>query len=118
MISFNTFDKFEYNLSSLDTNGTETALGYQLLQVPILSAADWVDLVGRYSVGPVSYLNSTSHNRRCLDRNGTALSPTLPLCSRALGESGRQHSAISVKARTIMSCRIQVGYGSYAVVTI
>ena len=37
----------------------------------------------------------------CLDRNSPALSPTLPLCSRALGESGRQHSAISVKAPTI-----------------
>ena len=70
-----------------------------------------------YSVGPIFYLNSTTYDHRCLDRNGTALSPTLPLCSRALGESGRQHSAISVKARTMMSCRIQVGYGSYTVVS-
>ena len=69
-----------------------------------------------YSGGRISYLNSTEYTRSGLDRNSTALSPTLPPRTGARRKSGRQHYAISVEPWPSIPCRIQVGYASSTVV--
>ena len=68
-----------------------------------------------YSGGRISYLNSTEYTRSGLDRNSTALSPTLPPRTGARRKSGRQHYAISVEPWPSIPCRIQVGYASSTV---